>query len=181
VGRVTRARREGAHAAASGAAGVVVRCAVLTVSDTRRGAADTGGDTIERRLTRAGHAVVTRAWVRDTVAGVRDALRAILERPDIDVVVVTGGTGIGPRDRTPEAVSGLFDTPLPGFGELFRMLSYRQVGAAAWLSRASAGVARGRLVVLLPGSVRAVTLALDHLLLPELVHAVRMLGRAPHD
>ena len=95
----------------------------------------------------------------------------------MDVLIVTGGTGVGPRDRTPEALEPLAERHLPGFGELFRVLSAGQVGSAAWLSRAGAFVARGRLVVMLPGSRAAVGLALRKLLLPELVHAVRMSGR----
>jgi molybdenum cofactor biosynthesis protein B len=121
--------------------------------------------------------VVTRAWVRDTVPGIRRAVRAALARRAVDVVMVTGGTGVAPRDLTPEAVEPLFERPLPGFGERFRALSAAQVGSAAWLSRASAGIARGRLVILLPGSTRAVALALDELVIPELGHVARLLGR----
>jgi molybdenum cofactor biosynthesis protein B len=95
----------------------------------------------------------------------------------VDVLIVTGGTGLGPRDRTPEALAPLAEREVPGFGEAFRALSAAQVGPAAWFSRATAFVARGRLVVLLPGSRAAVELALKRLLLPELAHAVRMLGR----
>ena len=154
-----------------------VRCAVVTVSDTRRGRADTAGALVERLLMGAGHDVITRAWVRDEPAALRRIARAALARDDLDVLVVTGGTGLGPRDLTPEALAPLAARPVPGFGELFRVLSLEQVGAAAWLSRAAAFVARGRLVVLLPGSPAAVGLALRRLLLPDLVHAVRMLGR----
>jgi molybdenum cofactor biosynthesis protein B len=149
----------------------------VTVSDTRRGPDDTSGAAIEALVLAAGHSVPTRAWVRDDVRALRAAVEAVLEREDLDVVIVTGGTGPAPRDVTPEALSRLIDRPLPGFGECFRMLSWEQVGPAAWLSRAFAGVARGRLLVALPGSTRAVTLALERLLLPELVHAVRLLGR----
>jgi len=120
---------------------------------------------------------MTRAWVRDDAAALRRAVRAALARRGVDVIVLTGGTGPGPRDLTPDALAGLVDHPLPGFGELFRVLSMEQVGAAAWLSRAAAFVAQRRLVVMLPGSRAAVALALERLLLPELVHAVRMLGR----
>ncbi len=95
------------------------------------------------------------------------------------MLIVTGGTGVAPRDVTPEALAPLVERWLPGFGERFRALSVAEVGAAAWLSRAAAGVARGRLLVMLPGSTAAVTLAVRRLLLPELVHAVRLLGRFP--
>jgi molybdopterin adenylyltransferase len=174
-GRQARARRPAAHGSQD--APRPVGCAVVTVSDTRRGREDTAGALIERRLAGAGHRVMTRAWVRDDPAALRRAVRAALARPEVDVVVVTGGTGLGPRDRTPEALCALADRPVPGFGELFRVVSMEQVGSAAWLSRAAAFVAKGRLVVLLPGSRAAVALALERLLLPELVHAVRMLGR----
>jgi len=168
-------RRPAAHR--SGVPPRPLGCAVITVSDTRRGRADTAGALIERLVARAGHRVTTRAWVGDEPAALRRAARAALDRADVDVLLVTGGTGLGPRDRTPEALAPLAERPIPGFGELFRVLSVRQVGTAAWLSRAQAFVARGRLVVLLPGSRAAVDLALRELVLPELVHAARMLGR----
>jgi len=172
---VARARRPAAHR--GGGAPRPAGCAVITVSDTRRGREDTAGALIERLVTRAGHRVTTRAWVKDEPAALRRAARAALARVGTDVLIVTGGTGLGPRDRTPEALAPLVERAVPGFGERFRALSVAQVGAAAWLSRAEAFVARGRLVVLLPGSRAAVRLALERLLLPELVHAVRMLGR----
>lgn len=154
-----------------------VGVAVLTVSDTRRGAEDRSGARAQALIERAGHRVIARAWCRDDVAAIRRAARAALSKRTCDALVVTGGTGLAPRDVTPEAFAPLFDRALPGFGERFRAASVEQIGAAAWLSRAEAGVARGRLVVLLPGSTRAVELALTKLLLPELAHAVRLLGR----
>lgn len=174
MGRVTRPGRRHAHAAAASRA---LGAVIVTVSDTRAARDDRSGDAIARRLTAAHHAVVARAWVRDTVPGIRRAVRAALARRTVDLVVVTGGTGIAPRDVTPEAVAPLLERELPGFGERFRALSAAQVGSAAWLSRATAGIARGRLVVVLPGSPRAVTLALDQLLIPELGHVARLLGR----
>jgi len=151
--------------------------AIITVSDTRRGADDTSGALAERLLARAGAAVAPRAWVRDDVRAIRAALAKALRTRGVDVVVLTGGTGMAPRDVTPDAVEPLLERTLPGFGERFRALSQREVGPAAWLSRAGAGVARGRLVVYLPGSSGAVRQALEELLIPELVHAVRLLGR----
>jgi len=168
-----RARRH-AHAAP---ARRPVGCAVITVSDTRRGVEDRSGAAAVRLLERAGHRVCVRAWVRDEPKALRAAVREALARADVDLVVTTGGTGIGPRDRTPEALSPLVAREVPGFGEQFRALSRAQVGSAAWLSRATAAVARGRLVVMLPGSTAAVTLALRRVLMPELGHAVRLLGR----
>jgi molybdenum cofactor biosynthesis protein B len=150
---------------------------VITVSDTRRGKADLGGALAERLVERAGHRVPVRAWVRDEARGIRRATAAALARRDVDCVILTGGTGLAPRDRTPESLDPLVEKWLPGFGELFRALSLKQVGAAAWLSRAAAGVAKGKLVVTLPGSPAAVELALQSLLLPELAHVMRALGR----
>jgi molybdenum cofactor biosynthesis protein B len=126
---------------------------------------------------RGGHQVAWRGWVRDDVTAIRRMVRGALARRDVDAVLITGGTGIAPRDVTPEAVAPLVRRWLPGFGELFRVLSHDQIGAAAWLSRAAAGVAGDRLVVLLPGSPDAVELAARQLVVPELVHAARLLGR----
>jgi molybdenum cofactor biosynthesis protein B len=150
---------------------------VITVSDTRRAARDLSGAAIERHLVAGGHRVLTRAWVKDEPLAIRRALRSVLARRDLDLVVTTGGTGIGPRDRTPEALAPLVDAWLPGFGELFRALSREQVGSAAWLSRAGAGMAGRKLLVMLPGSVAAVELALEKLILPELGHVVRLFER----
>jgi molybdenum cofactor biosynthesis protein B len=154
-----------------------VGVAIVTVSDTRRGADDTSGALAARLLTRRTSRVVARAWVRDDVRAIRGALKRALARADVDAVVLTGGTGVAARDVTPEAVDPLLERALPGFGERFRALSATSVGSAAWLSRAGAGVARGRLVVYLPGSSGAVRQALTTLLVPELVHVVRLLGR----
>lgn len=170
-----RKRPGAAHAARQKADRAVV-VSVITVSDTRRGKDDTSGALAERLLGRAG-ATVSRAWVRDEVAAIRRATRSALSKRAVDVVILTGGTGVAPRDVTPEAVEPLLERPLPGFGECFRAVSWRTVGSAAWLSRAGAGVARGRLVVYLPGSSGAVKQALEQLLIPELVHVVRLLGR----
>lgn len=152
-------------------------CALVTISDTRGAPQDSSGDAIARHLTRAGHSIVSRVWVKDDVPGIRRAVRAALARRAVDAVFLTGGTGVAPRDRTPEALAPLLDRELPGFGELFRMLSYAQVGSAAWLSRAGAGVAQGRLMVWLPGSTKAVDLAMEKLVVPELDHAIRLLNR----
>ncbi|MEK7330357.1 MAG: MogA/MoaB family molybdenum cofactor biosynthesis protein, partial [Candidatus Eisenbacteria bacterium] len=132
---------------------------------------------LRRRVERGGLGVVSRDWVTDDAPAIRRVVRAALARRDVDAVLVTGGTGVAPRDVTPEAVAPLVQRWLPGFGELFRVLSHREVGGAAWLSRAAAGVARGRLLVILPGSPAAVRLAADRLLVPELAHAARLLGR----
>ena len=163
----------GSHASPRVSAG----CAILTVSDTRGPADDGSGDRAQALLAAAGHRIVVRRWVKDQRGLIRRAAEALLRRNDTDVVVVTGGTGVAPRDVTPEAIEPMFTRAMPGFGERFRARSEAQVGTAAWLSRASAGVARGRLVVLLPGSTPAVELALTELLLPQLGHLLGLLGR----
>jgi molybdenum cofactor biosynthesis protein B len=150
-----------------------VRCAVVTVSDTRTDATDTSGRAIADLLGAAGHAVVLRALVPDDRVRLSALLEELLAREDVDVVLTTGGTGISARDGTYEVVIALLEKRLDGFGELFRMLSYTDVGPAAMLSRACAGLARGRIVVALPGSEAAVRLAMQRLLLPELGHLVR--------
>jgi molybdenum cofactor biosynthesis protein B len=151
--------------------------AIITVSDTRRGADDTSGALAVKLLAGAGAEVASRAWVRDDIAAIRRATRVALAKRAVDIVLLTGGTGVAPRDVTPEAIEPMLERPLPGFGECFRAMSWRSVGSAAWLSRAGAGVARGRLVVYLPGSSGAVREALEQLLIPELAHVVRLLGR----
>jgi molybdenum cofactor biosynthesis protein B len=154
-----------------------VRCYVLTVSDTRTDATDTSGHAIADLLTSAGHQVIGRAIVKDEPALVRATIERQLASGDIDAIITTGGTGITSRDSTFEAVDALLEKRLPGFGELFRMLSFEQVGPAAMMSRASAGLAAGHVVVSLPGSESAVRLAMERLLLPELGHLVQQATR----
>jgi molybdenum cofactor biosynthesis protein B len=157
-----------------------VRCAVLTVSDTRTLETDQGGSLIVEMLRSAGHEVVRRGLVPDEPEQVRTWVQEALEDPAIQAVLTTGGTGIAPRDRTYEVVSGLLDKRLDGFGELFRMLSYQEVGPAAMLSRAVGGVAQGKVVLAMPGSPAAVRLAMEKLVLPELGHLVWEATRPGH-
>ena len=152
-----------------------VRCFVLTISDTRTAETDTSGDAIAQALASAGHEVVGRRIVRDDPASVREIVRA--ESRNVPVIVTTGGTGITARDSTYEAISTLLDKRLDGFGELFRMLSYEQIGSAAMLSRACAGSIGTTAIFALPGSEQAVRLAMDKLILPEIGHVVRELQR----
>jgi molybdopterin adenylyltransferase len=149
--------------------------AAITVSDTRKAANDVGGATIRELASAAGHRVLSADLVPDEAPAIRRAVEQMLARPGVDVVVLTGGTGFSPRDRTVEALTPLFERPIEGFGELFRMLSYEQVGAAAMLSRATAGLIDGRAVFVLPGSPAAVALAMEKLILPEAAH---LLGQA---
>lgn len=148
---------------------------LVTVSDTRRPEDDVSGRSLAALAQVAGHRVEGPVVVPDDVAAIRGAVRRMLATPGIDIVVLTGGTGFSPRDVTLDAVVPLFDTPVEGFGELFRMLSWHQVGAAAMLSRAAAGLVGGRAVFLLPGSPKAVSLAMEKLILPEAGH---LLGQA---
>ncbi len=150
-----------------------MRCFVLTVSDTRTEATDTGGKAVAELLTTAGHLLAGRAIVKDDAVMVREVVERQLADPTVDVVITTGGTGITSRDSTYEAVDALLDKRLDGFGELFRMLSYEQIGAAAMMSRATAGLARGTILIALPGSESAVRLAMDRLVVPELTHLVQ--------
>jgi molybdenum cofactor biosynthesis protein B len=152
-----------------------VRCFVLTISDTRTGANDTSGNAIVEMLTSAGHEIVGRGLVRDDPAAVRNEVQA--QAGSTDVIITTGGTGITARDSTYEAIVSLLDKRLDGFGELFRMLSYEEIGAAAMLSRACAGSLDRTAVFSLPGSEHAVRLAVSKLILPEIGHVVRELNR----
>ncbi len=149
-----------------------VRIAVLTVSDTRTPETDTGGDVVEELMRGAGHEVVAREIVRDEAASIRTRLVDLLDRTDVDAVVTTGGTGISARDTTYEVVDRMIEKKLDGFGELFRMLSYEEIGAAAVLSRAVAGTVGTKLVASLPGSRNAVRLGVEKLLAPEIAHVV---------
>lgn len=146
--------------------------AVVTVSDTRTLADDTGGEALVAGLAAAGQRVVERRIVRDEIDAIRAVLDELLAIDSLAAIVFTGGTGVSPRDVTPEALEPRLERVIPGFGELFRMLSYQQIGSAALLSRALAGFAQGRVVFALPGSRGAIALALEKLLLPELGHLV---------
>lgn len=150
-----------------------VRCFVITVSDTRTEATDTSGRAILDLLTAAGHHVAGRAIVKDEASLVRQTVERQLANTEVDVIITTGGTGITARDTTFEAIDAMLEKRLPGFGELFRMLSYEQIGSAAMMSRATAGLAAGHVVAALPGSEGAVRLAMEKLLLPELGHLMQ--------
>jgi molybdenum cofactor biosynthesis protein B len=150
-----------------------VRCAVITVSDTRTIETDTGGQTIVTHLAAAGHAVVRREIVRDEPDEMRALLAGFRDQDDLDAILLTGGTGISSRDQTYETVIRLLTKPLPGYGELFRWLSYQDIGSAAMLSRAVGGLIGNKVLLTMPGSPAAVKLAMTKLIVPELPHLVR--------
>jgi molybdenum cofactor biosynthesis protein B len=154
-----------------------VRCYVLTVSDTRTEATDRSGRAIAELLGTAGHSLAGRSIVRDDPALVRGTIERQLAHDDVQVIITTGGTGISSRDSTFEAVDALLEKRLDGFGELFRMLSFQEIGSAAMMSRATAGLSAGKIIVALPGSEAAVRLAMERLLLPELGHLVQQAGK----
>src|SRR5687767_10318518 len=154
-----------------------VRCYIITISDTRTDETDTAGRAIGDLLRNAGHEVAGRTIVKDDSDLVRGTIERQLANPAVQAIITTGGTGITSRDSTYEAVSGLFDKRLDGFGELFRMLSFQEIGSAAMMSRACAGLVAGRIVVALPGSENAVRLAMERLLIPELGHLVHEASR----
>lgn len=159
------------------AAPASVTCFVLTVSDTRTAETDTSGRAIRDLLEAAGHQVVASALVRDDPAQVTAIVRRQLADAATRVIIATGGTGITSRDGTFEAVDRLFDKRLTGFGELFRMLSFQEIGSAAMLSRAAAGTAGSKAIFVLPGSENAVRLAMTRLIVPELGHIAQQLGK----
>ena len=153
--------------------------AILTISDTRTPETDASGAAARRLIEAAGHKVFDYAILPDEPERVRDWVKSRLFERGCDGVITTGGTGISPRDRTHEALAALLERPLPGFGELFRMLSYQEIGSAAMLSRAVGGIASGRVLFSLPGSTAAIVLALERLILPELGHLVTELRKRP--
>ncbi len=150
-----------------------VRCAVITVSDTRTLDTDTGGQTVILALTGAGHSVVAREIIPDDPERMRPLLESLSGRDDVDAILMTGGTGIASRDQTYETVSSLIDRQLPGYGEVFRMLSYQEIGPAAILSRSVGGLLGRKVLLTMPGSPAAVSLAMDKIIVPELGHLVR--------
>ena len=158
-----------------------VRVATLTLSDTRTLDDDEGGQLLGELLKRAGFSVTSHAVLREEPELLRAAIVQIADAGSADAVVTTGGTGIAPRDRTLEALAPLFEKTLDGFGEAFRRLSWDQIGANAILSRAAAGVIKGRVVIALPGSLKAVRLGVEQLIAPTLKHAVDLAsGRSTH-
>jgi molybdenum cofactor biosynthesis protein B len=163
------------HRKAAGEGPVTV--AIVTVSDTRTPETDTNGLYLRSTFEGLGHVVAGYRIVKDEPDQVIAVLAEMIALPGVQLVLFNGGTGIAPRDTTFDALSRLLEKTLPGFGELFRMLSYQEVGAAAMLSRAVAGTYRGKLIISTPGSPNAVKLALQKLILPELNHLAWEIAR----
>jgi molybdopterin adenylyltransferase len=155
-----------------------LNCGVLTVSDSRTVETDESGPLARRLLEGAGHTIAVHALLPNVEHEVRALVEQWLVRGDLHAIIITGGTGLGSKDRTIEAVKPLFEKEIPGFGELFRLLSYQeQIGTTAILSRAAAGSAHGAVIVSLPGSKAAVDLAITRILIPELPHLLREIRR----
>jgi molybdenum cofactor biosynthesis protein B len=165
------------HLAHKAQAPASVACYVLTVSDSRTSDTDTGGHAIRDLLEQAGHQVTGHTIVKDEPAQVAARVREQLADLRTQIIITTGGTGVTSRDGTFEAIDALLDKRLDGFGELFRMLSFQEIGPAAMMSRATAGTAAGKAIFVLPGSPNAVRLAMTRLILPELGHVVQQLRK----
>ncbi len=157
-----------------------IRVALVTASDSRTTATNEGGRLLRRLVEDAGFTVAEESLLTEDVPTLRERVSSLARPTVADAVLVTGGTGVAPRDRTPEALAPLYELRLPGFGELFRMLSFQEIGPSAMLSRAEAGVVGGVLVFLLPGSPAAIELAVRKLIAPELAHLVGQLRRGVH-
>lgn len=161
----------------SAAKGLVARCAVITLSDTRTFETDKSGARIREMLIAAGHHVTEYRLIPDEPAELLALLETFAQRDDIDVILTNGGTGISRRDQTIDALARRLDRSLPGFGELFRMLSWQQIGSGAMLSRAAAGMIGSKVAFAMPGSTAAVELAMDKLILPQLSHLLMELRK----
>ncbi len=155
---------------------ITVSCAVITVSDTRTPETDRSGQLIKQLLLDSGHAVGAYAILKDEPAQIQEQMQSLGTRSDLHALIFNGGTGIAPRDTTYDALEQLLEKTLPGFGELFRWLSYQEIGARAIASRAVAGIYKNKLVFSVPGSTNAVKLAVQQLILPELLHLVTQLN-----
>jgi molybdenum cofactor biosynthesis protein B len=152
----------------------------VTVSDTRTVETDRSGQLIQQLLNDAGHQVAAYIILKDEPVQIQSQLEQLSQRSDVAAVIINGGTGIAPRDTTYDAIAALLEKTLPGFGELFRWLSYQDIGSRAMASRAIAGVFRAKLVFSVPGSTGAVTLAMQTLILPELRHLVSQIHSNNH-
>ncbi|NEO26757.1 MAG: MogA/MoaB family molybdenum cofactor biosynthesis protein [Kamptonema sp. SIO4C4] len=153
-----------------------IACAVLTISDTRTPDSDRSGQLLKQQLEAAGHSLKAYALLPDDPQQIRQQVQQWATQSDIAVIITNGGTGIAPRDTTYDAIAQLLEKTLPGFGEIFRVLSYQEIGSRAIASRATAGVYQNTLIFVLPGSTNAVQLAIEQLILPELRHLTQQLA-----
>ncbi len=149
---------------------IKANCFIITVSDTRTDETDTSGKLISEELTNAGHTVVSKIILPDEPEIIKNTVIEESGKDNIDAIILNGGTGISLRDSTFEAIEGILDKTLTGFGEIFRHLSYEDIGSAAIMSRATAGIKNGKVIISIPGSRGAVSLALEKLIIPELSH-----------
>lgn len=149
---------------------IKAKCLIITVSDTRTDETDTSGKLIAEELTKAGHSVISKIILPDEPDTIKDTIIEESVRDDVDAIILNGGTGISLRDSTFEAVEGILDKTLSGFGEIFRYLSFKDIGSSAIMSRATAGIKNGKLIVSIPGSRGAVSLALEKIIIPEISH-----------
>ncbi len=163
-----------AHQPHPDSAAMVVNCSVITVSDTRTQQTDKSGQLIQELLIGANHIIGNYIIIKDEPLEIQQQIELLGKNQDIDAVILNGGTGIAPRDTTYDAIEKLLEKVLPGFGEIFRFLSYQEIGSRAIASRAIAGIYQGKLIFSIPGSSNAVKLAMTKLILPELKHLVLM-------
>lgn len=154
---------------------ITVTCAVVTVSDTRLPETDKSGQLIQQLLLGANHVVCAYTIIRDEPAQIQGQIELLGKNANLDVVLFNGGTGIAPRDTTYDAIEKLLEKTLPGFGELFRFLSYQEIGSRAIASRAVAGVYQNKLIFSLPGSSNAVRLGMEKIIIPEITHLVKQM------
>jgi len=150
-----------------------VFCAVITISDSRTVETDESGNFLKSRLAEAGHQISFYALLKNEPDAIRRTIIDLLVRPELQVIITTGGTGVSHRDVTIETVTTMLDKKLDGFGELFRYLTYQEIGTTSVMSRAMAGIIQGKVIISLPGSLNAVNLATEKIILPEVGHMVR--------
>lgn len=154
---------------------LTVNCAVITVSDTRSIETDQSGQVIQELIKEAGHQITAYTILKDEPEQIINQVKNWCQNKDIDAIILNGGTGIAPRDTTYDALAVILEKTLPGFGELFRWLSYQEIGSKAMASRAIAGIYQSKLIFSLPGSTKAVKLGMTKLILPELTHLISLL------
>jgi len=154
-----------------------VSCAVLTISDSRTEQNDDSGRLLKQKLSENGHRVLSYYILKDVADSIKNKIHELLKDEEVQVIITTGGTGIGRRDVTVDTISLILEKKLDGFGELFRFLTYQEIGTGSIMSRAIAGVAKGKVIICLPGSPDAINLAMDKIILPEIGHLVMEVTR----